>query len=217
MEDLKKYLIDTEKKYGGFITGIKRNKVSVHDPRTKNQLLKGGMQGGDRMSSEHHNYSEVYSKYLKNFLDNKDIVIVEIGILKGTGLAIWSDLFPNGRVIGLDIDLSNFNNNKNNLLKMGAFKNNNVEVYEFDQFLDNKEYINKILGNDKVSIVIDDGMHIDQTILQSLKDFQPFLNKKFLYIIEDNNKVHTKIKKLYKNYEINNYDRLTIVKNLKDN
>ena len=53
--------------------------------------------GGDRFTV--HDYESFYEFYMPE--DPK--VIVEIGVLTGTGLRIWSDYFPNARIIGLDI------------------------------------------------------------------------------------------------------------------
>ena len=123
---LRRELISKELKYGGLVNNISRNKVSIYDPRSEEDLKKGGMIGGDRML--HHNYAEKYSKYLKPFLNEKN-VIVEVGILTGVGLAMWCDVFAKSRAIGLDIDLGHINNNMNNLLNLGAFKNNKPELY----------------------------------------------------------------------------------------
>ena len=46
-----------------------------------------------------------------------------------------------------------------NLKKKGAFANNNLELYGFDQFQDNQNLLGRILKNDKIDICIDDGVH----------------------------------------------------------
>src|SRR4030042_4542522 len=95
------WLVGTEIKYGGIETNVPRNKVSPKDPRTKEQLSRGGMVGGDRML--HHGYAKKYSEYLLPYV-KKDtpLTVTEFGILKGTGLSIWCDLFQNARILGLD-------------------------------------------------------------------------------------------------------------------
>ena len=101
-----------ENKYGGIHYNT-RNIKSIHEGGyyTKHR-------GGDRMNSEFHKYSTVYSKFLNNKKINN---MVEVGVLNGTGLAIWCDIFPEATIHGYDIDLSNYKNNYNNLIKMGAF------------------------------------------------------------------------------------------------
>jgi hypothetical protein len=205
---LSNYLINQEKKFGGLVKNIKRNKISDLDPRSLKKINKGGMTGGDRMSLEGHNYAKDYSNFIYQWI-GRQVVIIEIGILTGIGLAIWADLFPKGsRIIGLDIDLSHFKKNKDNLKKLGAFKKNNVEIYEFDQFKNNIKLIKDILKKDKIDILIDDGFHSDETCLNSFNDFKQFMKKESVYFIEDNNTVYTKLK------EVTNYNLpLTIIKN----
>ena len=136
---------------------------------------------------------------------------MEVGILKGTGLAIWCDLFKDGRVLGLDIDLSHTLGNLENMKRKGAFKNNLPELHHFDQFLDNTDYLRNILHGDKINVLIDDGHHSNKAILTTLNSAFPFLAKKFVYIIEDNAFVHEEIRKIHPQLQINNYKSLTII------
>ncbi|MBT6709385.1 MAG: hypothetical protein HOB21_05145 [Candidatus Marinimicrobia bacterium] len=206
------WLINTEIKYGGIHTNVPRTKVSPKDPRSEKQLLIGGMIGGDRML--HHGYASNYSKYLIPFvMRGKPLTLVEIGILKGTGLAIWCELFKNGRILGFDIDLEHINKNMKNLKKIGAFQNNHPELYEFDQFLDNTELIGGLLKGDKIDICIDDGYHSNSSILNTMKNIIPYLADEFVYFVEDNKEVHKEIRKLYPKYFIVNEGYLTIVSN----
>jgi hypothetical protein len=204
------WLIGTEIKYGGIETEVPRNKVSPKDPRTKEQLSHGGMVGGDRML--HHGYAKKYSEYLLPYVKKgKPVTVTEIGILKGTGIAIWCDLFQNGRIIGLDLDLEHMNSNMENLKNLGAFKRNQPEIYEFDQFLDNTEYLRTILKGDRIDICIDDGPHSVESILSAMKSVMPYLAHKFVYFIEDNKDVHKELKSIYPALIVDVEGRLTIV------
>ncbi|MCF7910858.1 hypothetical protein K9L16_04255 [Candidatus Pacearchaeota archaeon] len=206
--NLKNWLINTEQKYGGLVQNVPRRKVSKLDPRSKKVINKNGMTGGDRMSPNAHDYAKYYAKYLTQWVGRR-VILVEVGILTGIGLAIWSELFTeDSRIIGLDIDLSHFNDNKENLKLLGAFKKNNVEIYEFDQFLNNQEYLKTILKKDKVNILIDDGFHSDNSILTTLNSFKSHLAKESVCFIEDNNTIVNKLN----NYDISdNY--FTVIKN----
>ena len=102
------YLVSKEITFGGYTTGVPGGSL-VREIDALPQNLAGGMTGGDRML--HHGYAETYARHLVPFLEKRDIVLAEIGVLKGTGLALWCDLFPNGRVIGFDIDFSHFEEN----------------------------------------------------------------------------------------------------------
>ena len=205
-----KWLIAKEIQYGGYHTNVPRIKVSSQDPRAKEEIKTGGMTGGDRML--YHGYAEKYQEHLSRFIQpSRRITLIEVGILKGTGLAIWSDLFKESRIIGLDIDLSHINNNMSNLNKRGAFANNEPEIYEFDQFLDNEEYLRQIIKEDKVDICIDDGLHSEETILTTFASMLPVLNREFVYFIEDNHDVHKVIRTKYPEYSVENSGELTIV------
>jgi hypothetical protein len=204
-----RWLIDTERKYGGHVIGIVRRTVSPHDPRPKEELKNGGMVGGDRMAPSAHGYSVHYARHLHKF--SGPVVVVEVGILRGTGLAIWSDLFQEGQVIGLDIDLSHFKDSKSKLIKSGAFSTNNVEVHEFDQFTCTPETFDKILNGRKVDIYIDDGFHTDETILNTFKAIRPHLQRRCVCFIEDNQTVATTLLRLDGSFNVESRGLLTIL------
>ena len=209
------WLINKEILFGGFVKNVERRKVSSYDPRTEAQIQKGGMTGGDRMY--HHGYAQAYSMHISPFLPSSDITLVEVGILKGTGLAIWSELFPNGRIIGLDIDLSHTRNNLENLKRRGAFSRRLPELYEFDQFVDNNSKLESILNGQKINIFIDDGFHSDESILTTFQSVLNHLAQDFVCFIEDNDQVHTLLAQRYPEFTVLSYDRLTVIKSKSEN
>lgn len=175
-----------------------RNHTSDLDPRRPEEYSAGYVRkgekflpthiGGDRMSMKYHGYSIPYSYYLQKFSEvcsKKRPVIVEVGVLRGVGLAIWCDLFPEARVIGLDLDPGIFLANKENLIEMGAFKKNDPEIHYFDQFEDNRLSLEDVLQGDVVDVVIDDGAHTEEAILKTASSIQPYLSDEFLYFVED--------------------------------
>ena len=205
-------LINLEKKYGG-ATGL-------FDIKDKNGKSHGNNCGGDRMidkggvGCEGHGYAQDYSNTLSKYMNYKNLIIAEVGILRGSGLAIWSELFPNAEIFGFDLVLKTFYDNLKNLRSKGAFKNNNYKVYTMDQMKDNKNYLKNILNNKKVNVVIDDGCHSDECILSTLDSFLPHLAADFTYIIEDNSNVHKKIDDAARKNKFNIYynnNQLTIL------
>jgi hypothetical protein len=56
-----KWLVKTEVKYGGFVSGMPVNKVSTKDPRSLETLRRSAKTGGDRMSDLHHGYARHYA------------------------------------------------------------------------------------------------------------------------------------------------------------
>ena len=203
------WLICAEHRFGGITKGVKRNKVSPRDPRSKEKIGRGGMIGGDRMW--HHGYASKYSEYLLPYCNKENIVLAEFGILKGTGLAIWCDLFRSGRVLGFDIDLGHINGNMENLKSLGAFSECAPELHEFDQFVENEGYVGNILKGQRIDICIDDGFQSEESILTTMKSVIPHMADEFVYFIEDNDQVHKKISEVYPHYSIDSVGELTIV------
>ena len=180
----------------------KREKYSPGDYRwlALTEMLYGGRQiggvtsgkniGGDRMSPCHHNYGRSYAEFLKPILADADddFIVVEVGILNGSGLALWCDLFPKARVIGMDLNLANFEENRAGLEDLGAFQQNKPELYTIDQLdravVDN--VMRDALGDSKVDVFIDDGHHSLESIEITFEGIKPYLAKDFICFIEDN-------------------------------
>ena len=145
------------------------------------------MIGGDRMSRIHHDYAPSYARHLARWLaDGARPVIVEVGILKGSGLAIWCDLFPLGTVVGLDIDLSHFRENLPDLRARGAFRRNEPELLVFDSYAPDVSGLVGLLGERRIDVVIDDGPHSIEAITATAAALRPLLADRFTYFVEDN-------------------------------
>ena len=203
------WLVARELQYGGLVKDVPRNKLSPEDPRSAEKIRKGGMMGGDRM--DHHGYGPKYAEYLAPYISSQSrITLVEVGILMGTGLAIWCELFPHSRIIGLDIDLGYTRRNWEHLKSLGAFTHNEPELYEFDQFVDNRALFASILGDDQIDICIDDGFHSKETIMGTLDSALPYLAKHFVYFVEDNASVHEVIASRYPDLKVDPAGELTV-------
>lgn len=208
------WLIQREVRYGGYTTMVPRQRVSPFDGRTKEQLAFGGMTGGDRML--HHGYAPTYSRYLLPFLDHAapgaaNITIAEFGILKGTGLAIWCDLFTSARVIAFDIDLSHFESNRAVLEHRGAFTRNKPELHEYDQLVCGEDRLREVLAGGTLDIVIDDGLHSIESIITTWRSAKPHLSSRFVYIIEDYADLLDTIGSEFEGYDQKAYGMLTVI------
>lgn len=206
---LTRWLIDAEQRFGGLVTNVPRGTVSPLDPRTPAQLTQGGMRGGDRMKE--HGYAKYYAKYLAKFLGHR-ITLVEVGILQGTGLAVWSELFaPTSRIFGLDIDTEHFVKNSGHLAEMGAFRKGWPTIVKYDQLVYSPEFMGRILEGQKVDIYIDDGLHTDDAILTSFASIRPHLAKTAVCFIEDNTTAAAKLRMAYPDLVVHSHGQLTIV------
>lgn len=201
-----------EARFGGVQRGVERRRVSKFDPRTPAELARGAMQGGDRMAL--HGYAAHYARYLLPILKRPGLVVVELGVLRGSGLALLCELFPHARrVIGLDVDSSHYREHRSKLEALGAFRRKQPEVHEFDELApDAAERFASILAGDKVDVFIHDALHTDGPILATMAHVTRHLRPGFRCFIEDNSTVATKIMQApWTNCAVESCGRLTIM------
>ena len=197
------YLQYLELKFGGYVTNVSPTIVKSDVVRIKGTEHTGG----DRMSVYFNNYSKMYSNYLKPLRHSKKTIhLLEIGILKGTGLAMWDEYFENKKLYGFDYDLGNFEQNKNNLIRLGAFQKKLPTLKFFDQFADNSEMLKVTFGVEKINLVIDDAYHSDESIINTFNELQPYLSNDFVYFIEDNSNAWKKLQIKYPQYNFDYND-----------
>lgn len=204
--DLDQKLQFLELKYGGY-----HKDVSPTNEHIKSDYKTGKLhEGGDRFNPFFHDYSRVYARYLK---EKKLNTILEIGILRGSGLATWSELYPNAKLYGFDWDLGNYKTNENFLVSKGAFKGGKPKLFQYNQLTDNKKWLKDNFSNIKFDFVIDDALHKDESIINSFIEIEEYLSKDFVYIIEDNKTAWQKLKKLYPQYKFDNQGEITVIIN----
>ena len=203
------YLQFLELKYGGYVTNVPATIKSCD----VSSIYEGNHTGGDRMNVFFHNYSVKYSQYLEPLRHSKKtIYLLEVGILKGTGLAVWDEYFDNKKIYGFDYDLGNFEQNRNYLLELGAFSKELPTLRFYDQFADNSKTLEETFVSQKIDVVIDDAYHSDQSIINTFNELQPYLNESFVYFIEDNRTAWKKLQIRYPQYNFDyNDNELTVV------
>ena len=99
-------------------------------------------------------------------------------------------------------------------MQLGAFTAKMPTVNRFDQFEsieNNIKYLKKILANQRVDVVIDDGCHIKKTAVNTFESFRPYLSDNFTYVIEDQRLLWRHFKKTYPNFKVTGHRNLTIV------
>lgn len=174
------------------------------------------MKGGNRMRYRLEGievilkgYAPIYAEYLPK--DPK--VVVELGVLRGQGLAIWADLYPDARVIGLDNNLINFKKYKSTLRVYGAFRRNDAEVYQFDKLSEEtSDLYFDILDGDQIDLFIDDsGSDITEMVLV-FDRVLPYLSKNAICFFEDNPEAGVVFREMYPRYEVISKGRMTIIK-----
>jgi len=148
--------------------------------------------GGDRMHG-HHNYGQCYADVLNKLLPRAEssqtaFRVGEIGILMGTGLAVWDAVIPNVEIDGWDIDITNTANNLPNMRARGAFPGRGPRLNVIDSHKpvhENIKEVERVLGNAKYDLFIDDGWHSPEGITATVETFERFMHDEGVYVVED--------------------------------
>jgi hypothetical protein len=125
-----------------------------------------------------HSYCKFYQRHFKHIKKNR-FNILEIGVggyenpcEGGNSLRMWKSYFRRSNVFGIDIfDKSRLNENR-----IRTFQGSQTD----EVFL--KSVVSKI-GN--IDIIIDDGSHINDHVIETFKILFPLISENAVYIIED--------------------------------
>ena len=121
-----------------------------------------------------HSYDLVYPNLLEPYLKLETFNMLELGIHKGYSIEMWSKIFPQAQIYGLDIDHSIIDPFVN-------LQSNNIHILpEISQ--NNSKILNLIPDMD---LIIDDASHIPDLTIQSWNLLKNKLKKHGMYIIED--------------------------------
>jgi hypothetical protein len=116
-----------------------------------------------------HGYIDGYSNLFEKYR-NLPITLLEIGVAAGHSVRMWREYFPKAKIIGIDI--------RQPILSMTG-----IQFFLCDQ--SNSEQLNAAFKNILPDIIIDDGSHVIDHQLFSIKHLFPKLKNKGLYVIED--------------------------------
>jgi hypothetical protein len=140
-------------------------------------------EGGDKMSADRHGYADDYARLLSRW---DAPTIVEVGVFQGVSLAIWCDMFPDGHVVGLDLDLQRFWEHRPVLQAAGAFGScEPVVVGMWDAYQPDVPSLASALAGRSIDVLVDDGPHTDEAVRRVIGAVRPFLSASFTYIVED--------------------------------
>jgi len=169
---------------------------------------------GHRMRSDGDPRAHGYAKGYAEGLKDVDVrVIVELGILRGIGLAMWCEAFPNARVIGLDWDLTSYKGNLAALEARGAFAKNKPEVYRFDETTDYvRNELGALLEGDSIDVFIDDAIHYPDINCAVFDAVSPHMSGGGVYFIEDTKGLAPVMRKKFPNVPLKQDGLLVTVK-----
>jgi hypothetical protein len=154
--------------------------------------------GSDKDTSDHseqhpsgwsyHSYAPIYSLFFSSIRQNS-LNLMEVGIgtsdpkiqssmgkngTPGASLRAWKKYFPNGNIVGLDID------------EKTLFKEERIETYCIDQT--NPISISNFILNNKnrlFDVIIDDGLHTENAAHVFFENSSHLLKSNGFYFIED--------------------------------
>ena len=132
----------------------------------------------EKDNTEGHGFSEFYEKHFSKLKDKK-LKILEIGSYSGASAAAFVKYFPNSNIYCLDINLTKFIYQSNQIFPFGIDITNYKMVEKFLKTIDFKKKISFF------DIVIDDGSHILSHQLKSLNYFFKLVKKGGYYVVED--------------------------------
>jgi demethylmacrocin O-methyltransferase len=167
-----------------------KNKLTEKQMRSLNSLAKNVRSFGKRGNLNElakiyrtdkwglHFYTPHYNEHFNRFR-NKKIVLLEIGVgghedpkAGGNSLRMWKKYFPYGSINAIDI----FDKSSLEEKRINIFKGSQVDK-EFLQGVINK------IGNP--DIIIDDGSHINEHMIETFKILFPLLKDGGIYAVED--------------------------------
>jgi hypothetical protein len=125
-----------------------------------------------------HRYTPHYQRHFQRFR-RQPVRVFEIGVGgftksrdAGASLRMWKHFFPNGQIVGLDIDDKSF------------VQEDRIKIYQGDQ--SDPEILKRIHDEcGPFDIIIDDGSHRVRHVLASFEVLFPLLKDGGIYAIED--------------------------------
>lgn len=160
-----------------------------------------------------HSYLPLYQKLLVSKKETAKNVL-EVGILHGGSIKLWSDFFTNANVYGIDIlDINNVGKYLKNNDKI--ILHTSTDAYNNDFVI--TQFLNK---NIKCDFMLDDGPHSLESMKQFIKLYSQIMTDDGILIIEDvqswdwidilKNEVPENLKQFIKVYDLrqnkNRYD-----------
>ena len=131
-----------------------------------------GLRFGTDKSSRHHDYLNFYEQVFAR-RRQEPLTLLEIGVFNGASVRAWRDYFPNARIVGADIEPM-----------ARRWRGDRIEIEYMDQ--SNLEDLTRVaVKHGPFDIVIEDGSHLWEHQITTLKALYPFVRPGGLYVVED--------------------------------
>jgi cephalosporin hydroxylase len=131
-----------------------------------------GLKYGTDKASWHHDYLEFYERFLHE-VRGLEVSVMEIGVLRGQSIAMWAEYFQHGKVVGLDINPAT-----------KQYESDRIHIEIADQ--SNPADLARIAAaHGPFDLIVDDGSHIWDHQITTLRTLLPFVKPGRYYILED--------------------------------
>ncbi len=131
-----------------------------------------GLKHGTDKSVQGHAYLDFYERFFAE-LRTKPISLLEIGVFEGRSLRMWAEYFPNGRIVGVDLDPSAAKHAAERIL---------IEIADQSNVAD---LVNLGIAYGPFDIVVDDGSHLWDHQITTLQYLYPFVKAGGFFVLED--------------------------------
>jgi hypothetical protein len=126
-----------------------------------------------------HSYFDTYEKLFSSIRITARNIL-EVGIYWGGSIRLWRDYFPNAQIYGVDICNLDF-------IQKESIKNDNhitlfTNTNGYDDTFISENFINK---NIKFDMILDDGPHNLQSMIDLIVKYVPLLSENGIIVIED--------------------------------
>ena len=122
-----------------------------------------------------HSYNLIYPKLLSKYENVENFTLLEVGTWRGHSMVIWSELFPNGKIYGIDIDYSPLEidpDDYNNMIILPEGSQDDPNAFE---------------GLPQFDFIIDDASHQKDLTVKTFDILKSYLKDGGTYVIEDVN------------------------------
>ena len=131
-----------------------------------------GLKFGTDKSSFAHDYLSFYEPFVEG-KRNANLSILEIGVFNGQSLKTWEEYFPKATIVGVDITPA-----------AKRFEAGRIKIEIADQ--SNIQQLSAVaLKHGPFDLVIEDGSHLCEHQITSLRTIFPFVRNDGIYIVED--------------------------------
>ncbi|MBD9520746.1 class I SAM-dependent methyltransferase [Ensifer sp. ENS02] len=142
-----------------------------------------GLKNGTDKASDRNDFLRRYEPFLERHRDRK-VKLLEIGVLGGSSIRTWRDYFSEGEIIGADI---------NPEVTQYAGERISIEIIDQGKPAD----LDKLACKGPYDVIIDDGSHLWEHQILTLRKLLPALKPGGVFIIEDLDTSHGKYRKQY--------------------